>query len=119
MHAVERLYKIRRPGGSPQYVVERAGEFLACQLTAADPFSGYQIGAAVPGGIEGATLLAPVQPSKIVCVGLNYTDHAAEVRKPLPAEPLLFIKPSTAVLDRKSTRLNSSHIPLSRMPSSA
>ena len=39
---------------------------------------------------------APVMPSKIVCVGLNYKDHAAEQNKPLPPEPLLFIKPSTA-----------------------
>ena len=34
-----------------------------------------------------------------MCVGLNYKDHAAEVGKPLPAEPLLFLKPSTSVLD--------------------
>jgi 2-keto-4-pentenoate hydratase/2-oxohepta-3-ene-1,7-dioic acid hydratase in catechol pathway len=39
-----------------------------------------------------------VTPSKIVAVGLNYKDHAAEVKKPLPAEPLLFLKPSTAVV---------------------
>ncbi len=44
-------------------------------------------------------MLAPVRPSKIVCVGLNYRSHAAEVKKALPAEPLLFIKPSTSVLD--------------------
>ncbi len=37
-------------------------------------------------------------PSKIVCVGLNYKDHAAETNKPLPSEPMLFIKPSTAVI---------------------
>jgi 2-keto-4-pentenoate hydratase/2-oxohepta-3-ene-1,7-dioic acid hydratase in catechol pathway len=37
-------------------------------------------------------------PSKIVCVGLNYKDHAAEQHKPLPAEPMIFIKPSTAVI---------------------
>jgi 2-keto-4-pentenoate hydratase/2-oxohepta-3-ene-1,7-dioic acid hydratase in catechol pathway len=37
-------------------------------------------------------------PSKIVCVGLNYRDHAAEQNKPLPKEPMLFIKPSTAVI---------------------
>ena len=37
-------------------------------------------------------------PSKIVCVGLNYKDHAAETGKPLPAEPLIFIKPRTAVI---------------------
>lgn len=37
-------------------------------------------------------------PSKIVCVGLNYRDHAAERQKALPAEPMLFLKPSTAVV---------------------
>lgn len=37
-------------------------------------------------------------PSKIVCVGLNYKDHAAEQGKPLPKEPMLFMKPSTAVI---------------------
>ena len=37
-------------------------------------------------------------PSKIVAIGLNYKDHAAEQKKPLPAEPMLFIKPSTAVI---------------------
>jgi 2-keto-4-pentenoate hydratase/2-oxohepta-3-ene-1,7-dioic acid hydratase in catechol pathway len=35
---------------------------------------------------------APVQPSKIICVGLNYIDHAEEVGLPLPAAPLLFAK---------------------------
>jgi 2-keto-4-pentenoate hydratase/2-oxohepta-3-ene-1,7-dioic acid hydratase in catechol pathway len=44
-------------------------------------------------------LLAPCEPSKIVCVGLNYADHAAETGKELPAEPCLFLKPSTAVID--------------------
>jgi 2-keto-4-pentenoate hydratase/2-oxohepta-3-ene-1,7-dioic acid hydratase in catechol pathway len=43
-------------------------------------------------------LLAPVAPSKIVAVGLNYRDHAAEMKKTLPEEPLLFIKPGTAVI---------------------
>jgi 2-keto-4-pentenoate hydratase/2-oxohepta-3-ene-1,7-dioic acid hydratase in catechol pathway len=44
------------------------------------------------------TLLPPVEPSKIVAVGRNYKDHASELGNPLPAEPLLFIKPSTAVI---------------------
>ena len=43
------------------------------------------------------TLAPPCLPSKIVAVGLNYRKHAEEMNKPLPAEPLLFIKPSTAV----------------------
>jgi 2-keto-4-pentenoate hydratase/2-oxohepta-3-ene-1,7-dioic acid hydratase in catechol pathway len=52
----------------------------------------------VPGGLASVTVLAPVRPSKIVCVGLNYKDHAGEVGKALPAEPLLFIKPTSAVI---------------------
>jgi 2-keto-4-pentenoate hydratase/2-oxohepta-3-ene-1,7-dioic acid hydratase in catechol pathway len=43
-------------------------------------------------------LLAPVTPSKIVAIGLNYADHAAEANRELPKEPMLFIKPSTAVI---------------------
>lgn len=43
-------------------------------------------------------LLPPSQPSKIVAVGLNYKDHAAEVKSALPDEPLLFLKPSSAVI---------------------
>lgn len=40
----------------------------------------------------------PQQPTKIVLVGLNYTDHAAELGMPLPAEPILFLKPPTALV---------------------
>ena len=43
-------------------------------------------------------LLAPVVPSKIVAVGLNYRDHAQEVNQPIPEEPILFIKPTTALI---------------------
>jgi 2-keto-4-pentenoate hydratase/2-oxohepta-3-ene-1,7-dioic acid hydratase in catechol pathway len=43
-------------------------------------------------------LLAPCLPSKIVALGLNYRDHAEEVKLALPQEPLLFIKPSTSVI---------------------
>jgi 2-keto-4-pentenoate hydratase/2-oxohepta-3-ene-1,7-dioic acid hydratase in catechol pathway len=42
-------------------------------------------------------LLAPVLPSKLVCVGKNYAAHAAEFGMSVPDEPLLFLKPSTAV----------------------
>ena len=43
-------------------------------------------------------LLAPVLPSKLVCVGKNYAAHAAEFGMTIPEEPLLFLKPSTAVI---------------------
>ncbi len=45
-----------------------------------------------------ARLLAPVSPSKIVCVGRNYKEHAAELGNAMPEEPLLFLKPPSAVI---------------------
>jgi 2-keto-4-pentenoate hydratase/2-oxohepta-3-ene-1,7-dioic acid hydratase in catechol pathway len=44
------------------------------------------------------TLLAPVEPSKIVCVGRNYLDHAIELGNQMPDEPLLFLKAPSAVV---------------------
>lgn len=43
-------------------------------------------------------LLPPTQPSKIICVGLNYKDHAKELKMPIPKTPLLFLKPPSAVI---------------------
>jgi len=43
-------------------------------------------------------LLAPVAPSKIVCVGRNYHEHAAELGNKMPDEPLLFLKPSSSII---------------------
>jgi 2-keto-4-pentenoate hydratase/2-oxohepta-3-ene-1,7-dioic acid hydratase in catechol pathway len=43
-------------------------------------------------------LLSPILPSKVVCVGRNYVDHAAEHGAQVPPEPLLFLKPSTSVI---------------------
>ncbi|MCY4262695.1 MAG: fumarylacetoacetate hydrolase family protein, partial [Candidatus Dadabacteria bacterium] len=44
------------------------------------------------------SLLAPCLPTKIIAVGLNYEDHAREMKKTIPEEPMLFMKPSTAVI---------------------
>jgi 2-keto-4-pentenoate hydratase/2-oxohepta-3-ene-1,7-dioic acid hydratase in catechol pathway len=48
--------------------------------------------------LDQVELLAPCQPSKIVAVGLNYRAHAAEAGHPAPAEPVIFMKPPTAVI---------------------
>lgn len=48
--------------------------------------------------LEEATLLAPVRPSKIVCIGRNYREHAAELGHDVPTEPLLFLKATSALL---------------------
>jgi 2-keto-4-pentenoate hydratase/2-oxohepta-3-ene-1,7-dioic acid hydratase in catechol pathway len=48
--------------------------------------------------LEDVQLLAPCQPTKIVCVGLNYVEHARELKMQIPEDPVLFIKPPSSVL---------------------
>jgi 2-keto-4-pentenoate hydratase/2-oxohepta-3-ene-1,7-dioic acid hydratase in catechol pathway len=87
-----RLYRIDHEG-APRYASEREGRW---RLIEGDIFGAFRDGPEI--GSEDLRVLAPVVPSKLVCVGLNYRDHAAEQGKPLPPEPLLFLKPSTSVI---------------------
>lgn len=48
--------------------------------------------------LNSVRLLAPVEPSKIVAVGLNYKDHARELNLPIPQEPIIFLKPATSII---------------------
>lgn len=48
-------------------------------------------------------LLAPVLPSKVVCVGKNYVEHAGEMGGDVPDEPLIFLKPATSVIGPDAT----------------
>lgn len=48
--------------------------------------------------LEGLKLLAPAEPSKIILVGLNYRDHARELDMSMPDEPVIFMKPPTALI---------------------
>lgn len=89
---MKRFFRIEHEG-QPRHAVEEHGEW---RLVDGDIFGEFRLDGSIPG--DGHRLLPPVMPSKIVCVGLNYKDHAAEQKKPLPAQPLLFIKPSTCVI---------------------
>ena len=82
----------RTPSG---HLVEQDG---LCRWLVGDPFGEWTAGGEIPGGLAGQRVLAPVVPSKIVAVALNYKAHAAEQGKPLPPEPLFFLKPSTSVI---------------------
>ncbi len=72
-------------------------EGLEVRALGAEPWAG-----GLPEGprlrLSEVTLLAPVQPSKVVAVGRNYAAHAKELGQEVPREPLLFLKPSTAVI---------------------
>ena len=79
----------------------RAGGLSVIAELRGHPFSpgkgGVQFtGATFP--LDDVRLLAPVLPSKVVAVGRNYADHAREMGSEPPAEPVLFLKPSTAVV---------------------
>ncbi|MBI3972759.1 MAG: fumarylacetoacetate hydrolase family protein [Chloroflexi bacterium] len=50
------------------------------------------------GDLASTKLLAPCQPTKVVCIGLNYRAHAAESGQEVPPEPLMFLKPPTSVV---------------------
>jgi 2-keto-4-pentenoate hydratase/2-oxohepta-3-ene-1,7-dioic acid hydratase in catechol pathway len=90
--SMKRFYRIEQDG-RPRHAVEEDGVW---RLVDGDILGTWKAGAEI--APSGHRLLAPIIPSKIVAVGLNYKDHAAEVKKPLPVEPLLFLKPSTAVI---------------------
>ncbi len=83
-------------------LIERlAGHDHVTQILAATPDKGEEFSSesitSIP--LKEATLLAPVQPSKIVCIGRNYREHAAELGHDVPTEPLIFLKPPSAILD--------------------
>jgi len=77
--------------GAPFWAVDEGGIFRV--LTAA-PWKG-----GVPTGqVRLGRLLAPVEPGKIIGIGSNYRDHAAEMGKPVPAEPKIFLKATSALI---------------------
>ena len=89
---MDRIYRIKQ-GNEGRYAVERDGQL---SWLTGDVFGKYGVGDAVPGSAH--TFMAPVTPSIVVCIGLNYKDHAAEMNKKLPAEPLVFLKPPGSVI---------------------
>lgn len=62
-----------------------------------DPFGEYRL-TDIRHNVDHVKLLPPCVPSKIVCVGRNYVEHAREMEKEAPAEPLIFLKPPSAVV---------------------
>ena len=55
-------------------------------------------------------ILPPCVPTKIVCVGLNYKDHAEEMNSKVPEDPKLFIKPNTAIIGHEDTIVYPDHM---------
>jgi len=64
-------------------------------LISDEPFAQWETEDVVP--LAGSRLMPPAMPTKIVCVGVNYRAHAREMGHELPAEPIIFLKPPTAM----------------------
>jgi 2-keto-4-pentenoate hydratase/2-oxohepta-3-ene-1,7-dioic acid hydratase in catechol pathway len=87
----------------PQYgeIADRAGTLWIERLLPPfeeDPWTRVPCAAFKPMPLRSVRLLAPVVPRKIVCIGRNYRDHAAELGNEVPKEPLLFLKAPSAVI---------------------
>jgi 2-keto-4-pentenoate hydratase/2-oxohepta-3-ene-1,7-dioic acid hydratase in catechol pathway len=88
-----RLYRVEHDGRA-HFALTSDDQVLT--LFSDAPWNGGSaVGQAIP--LAGAKLLAPVAPSKILCVGRNYAAHARELGNDVPKEPLLFLKPPSAL----------------------
>jgi 2-keto-4-pentenoate hydratase/2-oxohepta-3-ene-1,7-dioic acid hydratase in catechol pathway len=83
-------------------VRERDGEFWVVAAMS-ESEAGAKVATFEPKRLSEVKLLPPVTPSKIVCVGRNYRDHAKELGNEVPAEPLLFFKPPSSLLGSGAT----------------
>lgn len=97
-----RYCRFQTPAG-PQYgeVADRNGTLWIERLLPPfeeDPWTRLAGESFEPVPLASARLLAPVVPSKIVCIGRNYREHAAELGNEVPKEPLLFLKAPSAVI---------------------
>ena len=89
-----KIIRFTAPDSSEQYGVIDGTTVLALSGT---PFKALDYsGATYP--LPSVKLLAPCAPSKVVCLGVNYHSHAKEMGHTLPIAPLIFLKPSTAVI---------------------
>ena len=87
------IVRVARPSG-PAYGVLRAGRVVLLQ---GHPFAPFEVTDQVA-PVEDVRLLAPVLPTKVLGIGKNYADHAAEMGGDVPDSPLVFLKPATAVI---------------------
>lgn len=93
-----RIIRYQLVDEEPQFgwVVENGERHLVGPIEG-DPYNEFhRLEAKIP--LEKARLLPPVQPSKIICIGRNYSAHAQEHKDTVPEVPLIFLKPPSAII---------------------
>lgn len=96
------LYRVRTgEGESARWAIRREGQFIEVETPLGNfpeaDASSLSLGAPLEGVTE-KDALAPADPTKIVCVGRNYRAHAEELGNAIPEEPLIFLKPPSALI---------------------
>jgi len=92
-----RIARIAHPGGVAFVTVEGEGDDLVAREVADHPFGTPTFtGKSWP--LADVRVLAPILPSKVICIGKNYADHVREMGGEAPANPVMFLKPSTSVI---------------------
>jgi len=87
------IVRVARPSG-PAYGVLRGGHVV---LLDGHPFAPFEVTDQIA-ALDQVRLLAPVLPTKVLGIGKNYADHAAEMGGDVPDAPLVFLKPATSVI---------------------
>jgi 2-keto-4-pentenoate hydratase/2-oxohepta-3-ene-1,7-dioic acid hydratase in catechol pathway len=92
-----RIARIAHPAGVAFVTVDGEDDDLVAREVADHPFgTPTYTGKSWP--MADVRVLAPILPSKVVCIGKNYADHAREMGGEPPADPVMFLKPSTSVI---------------------
>ncbi|MDG3011079.1 fumarylacetoacetate hydrolase family protein [Rhodococcus sp. D2-41] len=92
-----RLGRIASPDGVAFVSIEGEGADQIAKEIAEHPFGTPTFtGRSWP--VADVRLLAPILASKVICIGKNYADHAAEMGGPAPEDPVIFMKPSTSIV---------------------
>jgi 2-keto-4-pentenoate hydratase/2-oxohepta-3-ene-1,7-dioic acid hydratase in catechol pathway len=94
------LYRVEYNGDTTYAVLQEDRFYLVDPRNPQTPVSGERSAPA-----NECRILTPTTPSKIIGIGLNYKDHAEERNKPIPKEPLIFLKPSSALIAAGETIL--------------
>lgn len=92
-----RIARVAHPGGVAFVTIDGEGDDLTAREVADHPF-GTPTYTGKSWSMADVRVLAPILPSKVVCIGKNYADHAREMGGEPPADPVMFLKPSTSVI---------------------